>query len=157
VFLPQHAWDGATLGAQALIGSPMHAARFLRRGFEVAGSAESHLQLLQSAHGASHWKLPLARVNQSVAVPTGEKFADPVKPRSAAAAKIPVDSHPATEPRPAVAEVTFGPCDRPKIDATLERKAQRQLKKGIGILKVAVALGLGTGTVQRIKQEMSAA
>ena len=46
---------------------------------------------------------------------------------------------------------------RPKIDAVLERKAQKQLEKGIGILKVAKALGLGTGTVQRIKQEMGAA
>src|SRR5215468_504672 len=43
---------------------------------------------------------------------------------------------------------------RPKVDIALERKAQRQLKKGVGILKVAKMLGLGTGTVQRIKQEM---
>jgi DNA invertase Pin-like site-specific DNA recombinase len=43
---------------------------------------------------------------------------------------------------------------RPKIDTALERKAQRQLAKGTGILKVAKSLGLGTGTVQRIKQEM---
>ena len=46
---------------------------------------------------------------------------------------------------------------RPKVDAVLERKAQKQLEKGIGILKVAKMLGLGTGTVQRIKQEMGAA
>jgi hypothetical protein len=45
---------------------------------------------------------------------------------------------------------------RPKIDIALERKAQTQLKKGVGILKVAKMLGLGTGTVQRIKQEMGA-
>jgi DNA invertase Pin-like site-specific DNA recombinase len=45
---------------------------------------------------------------------------------------------------------------RPKVDSALERKAQKQLKKGIGILKVAKLLGLGTGTVQRIKQEMIA-
>ena len=38
----------------------------------------------------------------------------------------------------------------------LERKAQKQLKKGVGILKIAKMLGLGTGTVQRIKQEMGA-
>jgi DNA invertase Pin-like site-specific DNA recombinase len=44
---------------------------------------------------------------------------------------------------------------RPKVDAMLERKAQKQLKKGTGILKVAKMLGLGTGTVQRIKQEMA--
>ena len=40
---------------------------------------------------------------------------------------------------------------RPKVDIALERKAQKQLKKGVGILKVAKMLGLGTGTVQRIK------
>ena len=45
---------------------------------------------------------------------------------------------------------------RPKVDIALERKAQKQLKKGVGILKVAKMLGLGTGTVQRIKQEMGA-
>lgn len=45
---------------------------------------------------------------------------------------------------------------RPKIDITLEQKAQKHLKKGMGILKVAKSLGLGTGTVQRIKQGMSA-
>ena len=44
---------------------------------------------------------------------------------------------------------------RPKVDSALERKAQKQLQKGVGILKVAKALGLGTGTVQRIKQEMA--
>jgi hypothetical protein len=38
----------------------------------------------------------------------------------------------------------------------LERKAQKQLKKGVGILKIAKMLGLGTGTVQRIEQEMGA-
>jgi hypothetical protein len=43
---------------------------------------------------------------------------------------------------------------RPKVDAMLERKAQTQLEKGVGILKVAKSLGLGTGTVQRIKREM---
>ena len=43
---------------------------------------------------------------------------------------------------------------RPKIDASLERKAQRQLERGTGILKVAKSLGLGTGTIQRIKRGM---
>jgi hypothetical protein len=38
----------------------------------------------------------------------------------------------------------------------LERKARKQLEKGVGILRVAKMLGLGTGTVQRIKQEMRA-
>jgi DNA invertase Pin-like site-specific DNA recombinase len=45
---------------------------------------------------------------------------------------------------------------RPKVDVALERKAQKELKKGVGILRVAKTLGLGTGTVQRIKQEMRA-
>jgi DNA invertase Pin-like site-specific DNA recombinase len=39
---------------------------------------------------------------------------------------------------------------RPKIDSATERKVRKQLAKGIGILKVAKSLGLGTGTVQRI-------
>jgi DNA invertase Pin-like site-specific DNA recombinase len=45
---------------------------------------------------------------------------------------------------------------RPKVDPELERKAQRELRKGTGILKVAKQLGLGTGTVQRIANEMRA-
>jgi len=45
---------------------------------------------------------------------------------------------------------------RPTIDSELERKAQRELRKGTGILKVAKQLGLGTGTVQRIAREMRA-
>jgi DNA invertase Pin-like site-specific DNA recombinase len=45
---------------------------------------------------------------------------------------------------------------RPKVDIALERKARKQLEKGVGILRVAKMLGLGTGTVQRIKQEMTA-
>jgi DNA invertase Pin-like site-specific DNA recombinase len=43
---------------------------------------------------------------------------------------------------------------RPKVDAAIERKAQRLLSGGTGILKTAKTLGLGTGTVQRIKDEM---
>ena len=43
---------------------------------------------------------------------------------------------------------------RPKVDVTMERKAQKHLRKGVGILKVAKMVGLGTGTVQRIKQEL---
>ena len=42
---------------------------------------------------------------------------------------------------------------RPKIDGATERKVRRQLAKGIGILKVARSLGIGTGTVQRISGE----
>jgi DNA invertase Pin-like site-specific DNA recombinase len=45
---------------------------------------------------------------------------------------------------------------RPKVDAALERKAQKQLKMGVGIMKVAKMVGLGTGTVHRIEQEMGA-
>jgi DNA invertase Pin-like site-specific DNA recombinase len=39
---------------------------------------------------------------------------------------------------------------RPRIDGATERKVQKQLVKGTGILKTAKLLGLGTGTVQRI-------
>jgi DNA invertase Pin-like site-specific DNA recombinase len=42
---------------------------------------------------------------------------------------------------------------RPKIDSATERKVRRQLAKGVGILKVARSLGIGTGTVQRISKE----
>ena len=42
---------------------------------------------------------------------------------------------------------------RPKIDSTTERKVRKQLAKGMGILKVAKSLGIGTGTVQRISKE----
>jgi DNA invertase Pin-like site-specific DNA recombinase len=42
---------------------------------------------------------------------------------------------------------------RPKIDGATERKVRRQLAKGVGILKVARSLGIGTGTVQRIASE----
>jgi DNA invertase Pin-like site-specific DNA recombinase len=43
---------------------------------------------------------------------------------------------------------------RPKVPSAVERQARRHLAKGTGILKVAKALGLGTGTVQRIKRAM---
>jgi len=42
---------------------------------------------------------------------------------------------------------------RPKIDSATERKVRKQLATGIGILKVAQSLGLGTGTAQRIAKE----
>jgi len=42
---------------------------------------------------------------------------------------------------------------RPKIDGATERKVRKQLAKGVGILKVAKSLGIGTGTVQRISKE----
>ena len=43
---------------------------------------------------------------------------------------------------------------RPKIDSATERKVRRELAKGVGILKVAKSLGIGTGTVQRIANEL---
>ncbi len=43
---------------------------------------------------------------------------------------------------------------RPKTDADTVRRVQAMLKGGMGILKTAKALKLGTGTVQRIKAEM---
>jgi len=44
---------------------------------------------------------------------------------------------------------------RPKIDSRTERKVRKQLAKGIGIiLKVAKLRGIGTGTVQRIANEL---
>jgi DNA invertase Pin-like site-specific DNA recombinase len=45
---------------------------------------------------------------------------------------------------------------RPPVSVELERKAQRHLRKGTGILRVAKLVGLGTGTVHRIKREMEA-
>jgi DNA invertase Pin-like site-specific DNA recombinase len=44
---------------------------------------------------------------------------------------------------------------RPKIDSATERKVRKQLAKGVGILKVAKSLGIGTGTVQRIANELT--
>jgi len=40
--------------------------------------------------------------------------------------------------------------ETPRVDVALN--AQKQLRKGVGILKVAKTLGLATGTVQKIKQ-----
>jgi len=45
---------------------------------------------------------------------------------------------------------------RPPIASEIERKAQRELRKGTGILKAARLVGLGTRTVHRIKREMNA-
>ena len=44
---------------------------------------------------------------------------------------------------------------RPSIDGALERRVQRELAKGHGIIRTAKKLGLGTGTVHRIKQAMA--
>jgi DNA invertase Pin-like site-specific DNA recombinase len=43
---------------------------------------------------------------------------------------------------------------RSKVDSATERKVRKQLAKGVGILKVAKSLGIGTGTVQRIANEL---
>ena len=43
---------------------------------------------------------------------------------------------------------------RPKVAPEVERKARRELAKGVGVLKTATQLGIGTGTVQRIKAVM---
>ena len=43
---------------------------------------------------------------------------------------------------------------RPKIDRMTERRVRQQLAQGVGILKVAKSLGIGTGTVQRIANEL---
>jgi DNA invertase Pin-like site-specific DNA recombinase len=43
---------------------------------------------------------------------------------------------------------------RPRLNGEIERKAERQLRKGHGLNKVAKTLGIGVGTVVRIKAEM---
>jgi DNA invertase Pin-like site-specific DNA recombinase len=45
---------------------------------------------------------------------------------------------------------------RPNADPDKLRKARAELAKGIGINRVAKAVGLGVGTVQRLKREMVA-
>jgi DNA invertase Pin-like site-specific DNA recombinase len=44
---------------------------------------------------------------------------------------------------------------RPRVSEAAERHILSHLRKGMGILKTAKTLGVGTGTVQRIKAEMS--
>jgi DNA invertase Pin-like site-specific DNA recombinase len=44
---------------------------------------------------------------------------------------------------------------RPRIGPATEKRILSHLRKGMGILKTAKTLGVGTGTVQRIKEEMS--
>jgi DNA invertase Pin-like site-specific DNA recombinase len=46
---------------------------------------------------------------------------------------------------------------RPKVAGKVERAIRDRLAAGEGMLKVAKALGVGTGTVQRVKAEMAAA
>jgi hypothetical protein len=45
---------------------------------------------------------------------------------------------------------------RPGADPDKLRKARAELAKGIGIVKAAKAVGLGVGTVARLKDEMVA-
>jgi DNA invertase Pin-like site-specific DNA recombinase len=45
---------------------------------------------------------------------------------------------------------------RPKIAAELEERVKGRLRAGVGILKIGRELGIGTGTVQRIREEMQA-
>jgi DNA invertase Pin-like site-specific DNA recombinase len=44
---------------------------------------------------------------------------------------------------------------RPKVGAKVENAIRSRLARGVGILKVARELGVGAGTVQRVKQEMA--
>src|SRR6516162_2733899 len=43
---------------------------------------------------------------------------------------------------------------RPRIDAAVEKRIQSQLRTGKGMLKIAAELGVGSGTVQRVKREI---
>ena len=43
---------------------------------------------------------------------------------------------------------------RPRISEELEKRIREHLQAGSGILKVAREVGVGTGTVHRIAQEM---
>ena len=45
---------------------------------------------------------------------------------------------------------------RPRGNDAVESAVRAELAKGTGILKTAQALGVGTGTVQKIKNEMIA-
>ena len=43
------------------------------------------------------------------------------------------------------------PFGRPRVSAKVERKIREELSRGSGVLKTARLLGVGTGTVQRVK------
>ena len=49
------------------------------------------------------------------------------------------------------------PIGRPEVSDKLRNAAMEHLRRGAGILKTAKVVGLGTGTVQKIKREMLAA
>jgi DNA invertase Pin-like site-specific DNA recombinase len=44
---------------------------------------------------------------------------------------------------------------RPKVSAAVEDRIRKLLRAGVGINTTARKVGVGTGTVQRIKQEMT--
>ncbi len=46
---------------------------------------------------------------------------------------------------------------RPKLDKKVESAIRQRLQTGTGMLKIATELGVGSGTVQRVKREMIAA
>ena len=46
---------------------------------------------------------------------------------------------------------------RPNADPKKVEAARRELAKGTGVLRTAKLVGLGTGTVHRIRREMPAA
>jgi DNA invertase Pin-like site-specific DNA recombinase len=46
---------------------------------------------------------------------------------------------------------------RPRVDHRIAARVRAELTKGTGVIKTAKALGVGVGTVQRIKREMTAA
>jgi DNA invertase Pin-like site-specific DNA recombinase len=46
---------------------------------------------------------------------------------------------------------------RPRVDHRIAARVRAELTKGTGVIKTAKALGIGVGTVQRIKREMAAA
>jgi DNA invertase Pin-like site-specific DNA recombinase len=46
---------------------------------------------------------------------------------------------------------------RPRVDHKIAARVRAELTKGSGMIKTAKALGIGVGTVQRIKREMAAA
>jgi DNA invertase Pin-like site-specific DNA recombinase len=46
---------------------------------------------------------------------------------------------------------------RPNADPKKVQQARRELANGTGVLKTARLVGLGTGTVQRLKQSMAVA
>ena len=43
----------------------------------------------------------------------------------------------------------------PRVDEATQAAIRKSLRKGVGIRKTATALGVGTGTVQKIKAELS--